>query len=129
MSSELVVDLGRGTPERWDDAVKGALTFRTLFSKGSTPTAGLTAGVAELAPGDRLAAHRHRESEVYLVLEGEGRVRIEDEHVHVEPGTTLFMPSGWVHEVVNTSRSQTLRIFYVLDADAMDDVEYEFTEE
>ena len=129
MIEGLVQRLEDVTPERWDDPVRGSLTFRTLFSRGVTPTCALTAGFAELGPGDRLAAHRHPQSEVYLVVEGEGVVRVDDEEVGVTAGTVLFMPGGSVHEVVNTSPTRVLRVFYVLDADGMEDVEYEFVDD
>ncbi|HXE24924.1 MAG TPA: hypothetical protein VN637_08560, partial [Roseiarcus sp.] len=41
-----------------DDPVRGRLRWRTLFSKGVTPTAGMTCGVTELRPGDWLGLHR-----------------------------------------------------------------------
>ena len=129
MSRGLVQRLGDGATERWDDPARGTLTFRTIFSKGSSPTSGLTVGFAELAPGEHLAPHRHPQAEVYLVVEGEGTIRIEDERLGVTAGTALFMPGGRVHEVVNTSPTSTLRLFYVLDADGIDDVEYEFVGE
>jgi hypothetical protein len=34
----------------WNDGAKGVLTFRTLFSAGTTETRSLTAGVADLEP-------------------------------------------------------------------------------
>lgn len=129
MIEGLVQRLEDAAPERWDDPVRGSLTFRTLFSKGASPTCGLTAGYAELAPGDRLSPHRHPQSEVYLVVEGEGVVRVEDEAVGVTAGTVIFMPGGSVHEVVNSSPTHTLRVFYVLDADGIEDVEYEFVDD
>ncbi len=36
----------------WDDSVRGRMRWRTLFSKGGTPTDGVTCGVAELQAGD-----------------------------------------------------------------------------
>src|SRR3954468_17823403 len=54
----------------WDDPIKGRVDWRTLFSADVTPTNGLTAGVADLAPGDWLGLHRHRPAEIYYVIEG-----------------------------------------------------------
>lgn len=124
--SDLVRPLGDGPLDRWDDPVRGTVTFRTIFSRGVSPTAGLTAGILEIEPGDRFAAHRHPQTEVYLVLQGEGMVRIGGDEVFVAAGEAVCFPSGESHEVRNTSATGVLRVFYVLDADALDDVNYEW---
>ena len=50
--------------EGWDDSVRGRLHWRTLFSQGLTPSAGMTCGVAELGPatGWAFIAMRRRKS-------------------------------------------------------------------
>jgi hypothetical protein len=44
----------------WDDPVSGRLRWRTLFSKGATPSAGMTCGVAEFRPGEWLGLNDNR---------------------------------------------------------------------
>lgn len=124
--NELARNLGDGEPARWDDPVHGALTFRTLFSRDSTPTRGLTAGVAELAPGEHLARHWHEAAEVYLVVGGDGVVDLGGDALPVRADSTVFVPGGEVHGIRNTG-SSTLTVFYVLAADEFADVEYHFT--
>ncbi|MBP2367758.1 cupin domain-containing protein [Pseudonocardia parietis] len=126
--NHLARHLGDGDPERWDDAVRGALTFRTLFSREITPTRGLTAGVAEFAPGERLAPHWHVAPELYVVQSGDGVVDLGDDALPVRTGSTVFVPGGAVHGIRNTT-SSTLSVFYALAADGFADVEYHFTEE
>ena len=46
----MVLDEADTPQDGWDDAVRGRIRWRTLFSKGGTPTDGITCGVAELAP-------------------------------------------------------------------------------
>jgi quercetin dioxygenase-like cupin family protein len=48
-----------------------------------------------------------------------------DEHT-VSEGSAVFIPGGLPHGVRNTGPS-VLRIFYVLAADGMGDVEYDFS--
>lgn len=115
-----------GDPERWDDAVGGTLTFRALFGRTLTATSDLTAGVAEFAPGEHLAAHWHHAAEIYLVTAGHGTVRLGEDLLDVRAGSTVFVPGGRVHGVRNTGVTP-LSVFYVLAADDVADVAYHFT--
>jgi mannose-6-phosphate isomerase-like protein (cupin superfamily) len=123
--SPLVRDVGTVTPTRWDDPVRGTLSFRTLFSGDVTPTAGLTTGVAELGARERLAVHRHPPDEVYYVIEGTGVVTLADREHAVGPGSSVFIPGGVAHGVRSTGTG-LLRLFYALTADRLDDVAYDF---
>ena len=60
----MVLDEADTPQDGWDDAVRGRISWRTLFSKGGTPTDGITCGVAELAPatGSACTATRRRNS-------------------------------------------------------------------
>jgi quercetin dioxygenase-like cupin family protein len=112
--------------EKWDDPTRGNIGFRTLFGSDGDPRAGLTAGVAELDAGGRLSIHRHDPAEVYHVLEGTGVVTVGDLEHPVSTGASVLIPPGVPHGIRNTGRS-VLRVFYVLAADRMTDVEYDFT--
>lgn len=125
MTADLVRTAADGDPDRWDDPERGTLSFRTLFSQEVTGTSGLTAGVAEVQPGDEFKPHRHPQTEVYLVLGGEGLVRIGDDERAVQTGSTIFLPADRVHGVLSTGDAP-LRLFYVLAADGMEDVDYRF---
>jgi mannose-6-phosphate isomerase-like protein (cupin superfamily) len=111
--------------ETWDDAERGRLGFRTIFSAEVTGTSDLTSGVAELEPGGRLNVHHHVASEVYHVLEGSGRLHLDGDEHDVRAGSSVFIPGGTPHGIRNAG-SSTLRLFYVLAADGMGDVEYHF---
>ena len=113
--------------EGWSEEGCGGVQWRTLFSGERTPTSSLTAGMAEIGPGDRLKAHRHAPPEIYHVLAGEGLVRVGEEEHRVEPGTSVFIPGDAVHGVYNTGR-ETLRFFYVFAADSFGEVDYDFQE-
>jgi mannose-6-phosphate isomerase-like protein (cupin superfamily) len=125
MTHRLVRHLDDGESDRWDDPVRGSVRFHTLFSAETTSTTGLTAGVAELGPGEEFKPHRHPQTEVYLVLSGEGRILVDDEETPVSAGSTVLFPGGRVHAVRNTGDGP-LRVFYALDADSMHEVDYRF---
>ena len=115
------------TIERWAEASRGNVQWRTLLSADSTPTDSLTLGIFELAPSklDGLSEHRHPQPEVYYVLSGKGIVTIEDCQHPISSGSTVFIPGKAKHKVRNTG-NETLRVLYAFAIDSFEEVEYEF---
>ncbi|MFN0283474.1 MAG: cupin domain-containing protein [Kineosporiaceae bacterium] len=111
--------------EAWDDPVRGHLGFRVLLSGGVTPTAGLTTGLAYLAPGGWLGRHRHAPPEVYFVVEGEGTVFLDGVEHAVTAGSSVFVPGDVEHGIHNPGGS-LLRFHYVFPVDSFTAVEYRF---
>jgi quercetin dioxygenase-like cupin family protein len=109
----------------WHDE-RGHLTWRTLFSAGTTPTDTLVTGVAEMPEGGFLALHRHDQAETYYVLSGEGVVTLDGVEHPIRPGSNVFIPGGREHGARNTGPG-VLRVFYVLAADDFTEVEYVFS--
>lgn len=106
-------------------ARRGNVHWKTLISAGLTRSQSLTLGVALLAPGETLHAHRHEQAEAYLVLAGSGIVTIDGFAHAVGPGASVFIARNAVHSVKSTGQTD-LRLAYVLAADAFEDVEYVF---
>lgn len=129
MSQEPVVSReGDQEWETWNEediAKKGLVYWKTLISKGVTPSENLTLGVARLPPGGALHEHRHTQEEVYLVLEGSGLVTVAGAETAVEAGSAVFIPGDAPHSCENTSASD-LRVAYVFPADSFEEVEYVF---
>ena len=113
--------------ERWADAARGPVVWRTLFSGDRTPTSALTVGVAELPPGVDEAdpAHRHEPPEVYFILDGEGVVEIDGVRTPVRTNSAVFIPGLAAHRLLNTG-STTLRLLYAFAVDSFADVTYLF---
>lgn len=55
-----------------------------------------------MAPGCATPPHQHDCEEVVLVIEGSGHVEIGGETVAFGPDTTLVLPPGVPHKIVNT---------------------------
>jgi len=110
----------------WDDPVRGRLRWRTLFSKGTTPSEGITCGVTELQPGDWLGLHRHAPAEIYYVFAGSGVVSLDGREIPVKSGSAVFIPGMAEHGIRQTG-SEILRLFYAFPVDSFDQVEYLFS--
>lgn len=131
MSAEPVIVSELDRPlEGWDDAGRGAVTWRTLISGGLTASGGLTMGVAEVGPppGGRARLHRHAQDEVYYVLAGEGAIRIGERERRLAPGDAVFIPGGAWHAAWGVGAAP-LRLIYVFAADRFEDVVYEFEDD
>jgi quercetin dioxygenase-like cupin family protein len=124
MAAPVVIDESERPPETWPRDEAGG-SWKTLISANLTPSEALTLGVARLGPGETLGAHRHAQPEVYLVLAGSGVVTVGGESREIGPGSAVFIPGDAVHSLACAGEAE-LRIAYVLAADSMDDVEYEF---
>ncbi len=111
--------------EDWNDPLRGRLSFFTLFDSAYTPTAGLTAGIAELGPDGGGPPHRHAQPEIYYLLEGSGLLTVDGKDMTFAAGQTAFIPGHAWHCLRNTSDT-VLRLFYVFPADSLADVVYEY---
>ena len=122
----LVLDEADAPLDGWDDPVKGRIRWRTLFSKGGTPTSGITCGVADLEPGGWLGLHRHAPPEIYYVLAGSGVVTLEGREIEIRTGTAVFVPGMAEHGIRQTG-TEPLQFFYGFPVDSFDGVEYIFS--
>ena len=122
----MILDEADTPQDGWDDAVRGRIRWRTLFSKGGTPTDGITCGVAELGPGDWLGLHRHAPPEVFYVLAGTGIVTLGGEETPVKARSAVFIPGMAEHGIRQTG-ADLLRFFYGYPVDSWPDIEYLFS--
>ena len=113
--------------EGWDDAIRGKVVWRTLFSGDRTPTSQMTLGVTEIGPGQPspFLPHRHAQAEIYYVLSGEGVVHIDGVEHALHAGSSVFIPGDVPHGARNTGR-EVLRLLYVFATDSFADVHYTF---
>lgn len=114
--------------EVWDSPERGRVAFRTLFGGRDVVPGGLTVGVCELEPGDRLRRHSHPPAEIYYVLQGSCSVAVGEELRELAPGGSVLIPGDQPHAVANRGPN-LVRILYVLAAESMADVDYSFESE
>ncbi len=111
--------------ETWSSRERGEVTFRTLFGGAAVLPRGLTAGVCDIEPGQRLETHSHAPAEIYYVLQGRCSVAVASDEQELRAGGSVLIPGHAPHAVTNVG-DEPLRIFYVLAAESMADVEYHF---
>lgn len=117
----------RAPNEGWDEPDgRGVVGWQTLLSGDTTPTDGLTAGIAQLEPGGHLALHRHDPAELYFLLEGEAVVTIDGAEFPVAAGACVFIPGDAEHGIRNESAS-LVRFLYVFPSDSFAEVAYRFS--
>jgi quercetin dioxygenase-like cupin family protein len=116
--------------ESWHDprlAAISAVRWRLVVSGDRTPPAGMSAGIAEIAPEGVLPLHRHAPPELYHVIEGQGVAEVEGTAHALRPGISLFIPGNARHRTSNTG-PEPLRFLFVFPTDRFEDVTYRFEE-
>ena len=65
--------------------------------------------VISIHPGEGLSLQMHNKREEYwIVAHGHGTVQIEKSKLDVQRGTTLFIPKGCKHRIMNTDKNANL---------------------
>lgn len=65
--------------------------------------------IIHLNPRASLSLQKHKRREEYwIIVHGEGKAILEDSVKYVSGGTTLFIPKGCKHRLVNTSEIESL---------------------
>jgi len=110
-------------------AFSGKCTWRTLCSADRMPTAKLIVAITELPlvgmEHGSHGMHVHEEAEMYYIIEGDGVVTLNHISQRVSPGSTVFIPGGTNHVIVNTGATP-MRFVDVLAADSMSAVDFKF---
>lgn len=59
-------------------------------------------GTSSVDPGFTSNAHAHDEQEeVFFCVSGKGRIKVDDEEEVLEPGVTVYVPPGALHQLIN----------------------------
>jgi mannose-6-phosphate isomerase-like protein (cupin superfamily) len=75
-----------------------------LINKEISSSKNISLGVVYIKPGKSSTRHYHKVTEeIYYFLEGYGRVIIEDHTFTVSPGSSVYIPLGKWHQVINDS--------------------------
>lgn len=82
---------------------KDGSEIRELMHPAVHGNANQSLAEARVAPGEKTALHRHRESEeLYHVTAGHGRMTLGDARFAVTVGDTVCIPPGTAHCIENT---------------------------
>ena len=77
-------------------------TLQWLANAELLPGAAQTLGLCHLHPGQRNPLHYHPNCEEILhVQQGHGKHLLDERWVPVQPGTTVRIPAGMKHQLVN----------------------------
>lgn len=67
-----------------------------------------------LQPGEEIGLETHDEHDQFIRIEaGSGVARLDDEEHELADGVTVVIPAGVRHNVVNTSKSEPLRLYTI----------------
>ncbi len=67
-----------------------------------------------LQPGEEIGLETHDEHDQFIRIEaGSGIATLDDEEHELADGVTVVIPAGVRHNVVNTSRSEPLRLYTI----------------
>lgn len=92
--------------------------IRITCSPEVTGTAGFSAGIVEMEPGQGHDRHNHPGAEELIyVISGEGEQMVEDESGNpmvftVTPGCTIYVPKSRYHYTVNKGK-EPMKVFVV----------------
>jgi mannose-6-phosphate isomerase-like protein (cupin superfamily) len=80
---------------------------RVLFTGPNTQLVLMT-----LQPGDEIGLEVHEEHDQFIRVEaGSGTAVLNGQEHHLEDGTAVVIPAGVEHNVINSSRSEALRLY------------------
>ena len=79
----------------------------------------------ELRHGCVFKTHRHTPAETYYVYSGAGTITLDGSTTPINTGDCVFIPPRTWH-ALHTTSDEPLQFFFVLAADSLQDVDYEF---
>ncbi len=70
--------------------------------------------VMSLAPGEEIGLETHDDIDQFIRVEaGEGKAILNDEEHNLEDDSVVIIPAGTRHNIVNTSRSEPLKLYTI----------------
>lgn len=100
--------------------------IKHLASPWTMGTTNLWMGISEVHVGSTSNLHAHDDTEeIFYVVSGRGAIRVGDEREAIEPGSCVYVPIGYSHQLINTG-DETLKVVCAASppfhADKFDDV-------
>ncbi len=75
---------------------------------------GMQLVLMSLQPGEEIGFEVHNENDQFFRFEsGQGKVIIDETSYEVEDGSTIIVPMGANHNVINTSSTEALKLYTI----------------
>jgi mannose-6-phosphate isomerase-like protein (cupin superfamily) len=92
-----------------DESLKNTYFRRVLFTTKRTQLV-----VMALRPGEEIGLETHDDVDQFIRVEaGEGKAILDGEEHRLADGSAVVIPAGTEHNVVNTSRSEPLKLYTI----------------
>lgn len=117
----------KGYVDNIEDRTKENNSFRKVLFTGSH----MQLVVMSLKPGEDIGEEVHDNvDQFFRVEEGEAKVVIDGEEHMVEEDMVIIVPAGSLHNVINTSSTETLKLYTIYSpANHPEDTEHVTREE
>ncbi len=110
-----------------DAEASSGVRWKLLVSGERTPSAALTMGIAEIAPGATLGLHHHAQAETYYITAGTGRMTINGVESRIGPGSAIYIPPDAQHSA-SCDSDAPLEFIFTFPCDSFDEVIYHYDE-
>ncbi len=98
----------------FNDNIEKATLQNTLFRKVLYTAAHCQLVLMSLKPGEDIGLETHTENDQFFRFEaGEGKVVIDETEYIVADGSAIIVPSGARHNVINTSTTESLKMYTI----------------
>ena len=129
----LEATIRREADQDWEDRddpeaeAETGVRWKLLITGERTPSAELTMGIAEIAPGATLGLHHHAQAETYYITAGTGRMTIDGVEIKIGPGSAIYIPPNAQHTATCDSATP-LEFIFTFPCDSFDEVIYHYDE-
>lgn len=70
--------------------------------------------VMKLEPGEEIGMETHDDGDQFIRVEaGDGEAILDDERIGLSDGVVVVIPAGVEHNVINTSKTEALRLYVI----------------
>lgn len=98
----------------YKNAIEKSTIDNNNFRKVEYTTTGLQLVLMSLLPGQDIGLEIHEENDQFFRFEkGEGKVIIGESEYEVVDGDVVIVPKGIQHNVINTSETESLKLYTI----------------
>jgi mannose-6-phosphate isomerase-like protein (cupin superfamily) len=72
----------------------------------------MSVGLYQLAVGSSDPQQPHTEDELYYIVQGRAQIQVGEEHIHVEPGSLIFVAANVDHHFHTITEDLMVLVFF-----------------